>query len=175
MNLTIGLFMAVIQFLFSVWTVIWSYQPDPVSTLAFAVMASLAAMSLLATWLLGLAAVGVTGVYAVAKLAETAQVQHKCTFLWSAPMHRVLCIFFFLASGSCDFWRYHVLSVPRSRIWAICPLPAASHKEADGDVSFSLFPGSFVVCVEVSLNFSALSKTGKPPPRVLRRALETGT
>lgn len=73
-NLTIGLFMAVIQFLFSVWTIIWSYQPDPVSTLAFAAMASLAAVSLLATWLLGLAAVGVTGVYAVAKLAETAQV-----------------------------------------------------------------------------------------------------
>lgn len=76
-NLTIGLFMAVIQFLFSVWNVIWSYQPDPVSTLAFAAMASLAAVSLLATWLLGLAAVGVTGVYAVAKLAETAQVQYS--------------------------------------------------------------------------------------------------
>eukprot|EP00752_Nemacystus_decipiens_P008364 g7476.t1 len=74
-NLTIGLFMAVIQFLFSVWTVIWSYQPHPVSTLAFAAMASLAAVSLLATWLLGLAAVGVTGVYAVAKLAETAQIE----------------------------------------------------------------------------------------------------
>lgn len=74
-NLTIGLFMAVFQFLFSVWNVIWSYQPDPVSTVAFAAMASLAAVSLLATWLLGLAAVGVTGVYAVAKLAETAQVQ----------------------------------------------------------------------------------------------------
>eukprot|EP00903_Cladosiphon_okamuranus_P013248 g12353.t1 len=74
-NLTIGLFMAVIQFLFSVWTVIWSYQPDPISTVAFATMASLAAVSLLATWLLGLAAVGVTGVYAVAKLAETAQIE----------------------------------------------------------------------------------------------------
>lgn len=78
-NLTIGLFMAVIQFLFSVWNVIWSYQPDPISTMAFAAMASLAAVSLLATWLLGLAAVGVTGVYAVAKLAETAQVCAACS------------------------------------------------------------------------------------------------
>ncbi|CAM9776656.1 unnamed protein product [Ectocarpus sp. 4 AP-2014] len=74
-NLTMGLFMAVFQFLFSMWTVIWSYQPDPLSTLAFAAMAALGAVSMLATWLLGLAAVGVTGVYTVAKLAETAQIE----------------------------------------------------------------------------------------------------
>lgn len=73
-NLTMGLFMAVVQFLFGVWTVIWSYQPDPLSTLAFAALASLGALSLLATWLLGMAAVGVTGVFGVAKLVETAQV-----------------------------------------------------------------------------------------------------
>ncbi|CAN0443553.1 unnamed protein product, partial [Scytosiphon promiscuus] len=71
-NLTMGLFMAVFQFLFGVWNVIWSYQPDPISSLAFAAMASLGAISLLATWLLGMAAVGVTGIYAVGKIAETA-------------------------------------------------------------------------------------------------------
>lgn len=69
--------MAVFQFLFSMWTVIWSYQPDPLSTLAFAAMAALGAVSMLATWLLGLAAVGVTGVYTVIKLAETAQVKRN--------------------------------------------------------------------------------------------------
>ncbi|CAN0381534.1 unnamed protein product, partial [Hapterophycus canaliculatus] len=73
-NLTMGLFMAVFQFLFSVWNVIWSYQADPLSSVAFAAMASLGAISLLATWLLGMAAVGVTGIYAVGKIAETAQV-----------------------------------------------------------------------------------------------------
>lgn len=54
--------------------VIWSYQPDPLSTMAFFAMAALGAVSLLATWLLGLTALGVTGVYVVAKAAETAQV-----------------------------------------------------------------------------------------------------
>lgn len=91
--------MAVFQFLFSVWTVIWSYQPDAVSTMAFAAMASLAAVSLLATWLLGLAAVGFTGVYAVAKLAETAQVWYlhtqraveHGTSLWLTTLAMVAC------------------------------------------------------------------------------------
>lgn len=54
--------------------VIWSYQPDPLSTAAFFFLAALGAVSLLVTWLLGLAAVGVTGVYAITKVAETAQV-----------------------------------------------------------------------------------------------------
>ncbi|CAN0449347.1 unnamed protein product, partial [Laminaria digitata] len=79
-NLTMGLFMAVIQFLFSVWQIIWSYNPDPLSTMAFFAMASLGAVSLLATWLLGMAAVGVGGVYAVAKMAETAQVRDMKTY-----------------------------------------------------------------------------------------------
>eukprot|EP00904_Undaria_pinnatifida_P000446 jgi/Undpi1/10401/HiC_scaffold_29.g12851.m1 len=74
-NLTMGLFMAVVGFLFSIWQIIWSYNPDPLSTMAFFAMASLGAVSLLATWLLGMAAVGVTGVYAVAKMAETAQIE----------------------------------------------------------------------------------------------------
>lgn len=54
--------------------VIWSYQPDPISTIAFFCMAAVAAVSLLVTWFLGLAALGVTGVYAVAKATEMAQV-----------------------------------------------------------------------------------------------------
>lgn len=37
-------------------------------------MAAVGAISLLATWVLGIAALGVTGVYAVAKVAENAQV-----------------------------------------------------------------------------------------------------
>lgn len=96
-NLTMGLFMAVFQFLFSMWTVIWSYQPDPLSTLAFAAMAALGAVSMLATWLLGLAAVGVTGVYTVAKLAETAQVKRNVhgdtsdsCFVFLCPWARLL-------------------------------------------------------------------------------------
>ncbi|CAN0542472.1 unnamed protein product, partial [Ectocarpus sp. 12 AP-2014] len=95
-NLTMGLFMAVFQFLFSMWTVIWSYQPDPLSTLAFATMAALGAVSMLATWLLGLAAVGVTGVYTVAKLAETAQVKRNVhgdtseSFFFFVPLGKVV-------------------------------------------------------------------------------------
>ncbi|CAM9700032.1 unnamed protein product [Ascophyllum nodosum] len=75
LNLTIGLFMAVIQFLFSIWKVIWSYQPDPISTAAFFAMAALGAVSLLVAWFLGIAAAGVVGVYAVAKVAENAQIE----------------------------------------------------------------------------------------------------
>lgn len=74
-NLTMGFFMAVVQFLFTLWRVIWSYQPDPISTIAFFCMAAVAAVSLLVTWFLGLAALGVTGVYAVAKATEMAQIE----------------------------------------------------------------------------------------------------
>lgn len=45
-------------------------------------MAALAAVSLLTTWLLGMAALGVTGVYTVAKLAETAQVYFGFRWLY---------------------------------------------------------------------------------------------
>ncbi|CAM9230078.1 unnamed protein product [Phaeothamnion confervicola] len=74
-NLTMGLIGALVTFLFSIWSVIWEYQPDPISATAFFLACALGAFSVVATWLLGLCAVTAGGVYGVVKAAEVSRLE----------------------------------------------------------------------------------------------------
>ena len=75
MNFSIGLVMALIMFVIGLWSIVKSYQPNPIIAVFFFIMAACAAFSFVTTYLLGLYGAAAGGVYGVLKLAETNQRQ----------------------------------------------------------------------------------------------------
>ena len=73
MNFTIGMIGALIGFYWYLWGVVTSYQPGVLLTIVFFLLASVAATSLVASYLVGLYSVAAGGVYVAAKIASQSQ------------------------------------------------------------------------------------------------------
>jgi len=71
LNFSLGLIMALIFFIIGLWSIVRSYQPDPLTAVIFFVGAVLAAASFVVTYLVGIYGAAATGVYALAKVAES--------------------------------------------------------------------------------------------------------
>ena len=72
-NFSVGLAMAFVMFVIGLWSIIRSYQPNPVMALFVFVAASCAAFSFVATYLLAIYGAAAGGVYGLAKIAENQQ------------------------------------------------------------------------------------------------------
>jgi hypothetical protein len=72
-NFSIGLVMALLVFLFSLWSIIRDYQANPVVAVIFFVAAGCAAFSFVASYLLGMFGAVAGGMYGLAKVAESTQ------------------------------------------------------------------------------------------------------
>jgi ABC-type multidrug transport system fused ATPase/permease subunit len=72
LNLSMGLIMALIFFVFGLWSIVRSYQPDPLTAVLFFCGASISAASFVVTYLLAVYGAAAGGVYAVLKVGETA-------------------------------------------------------------------------------------------------------
>ena len=72
-NFTMGLIMALMIFIFGLWSIIRSYQPSPIVAVAFFLCAACAAFSFVISYLLAIYGAAAGGLYGVAKLAETNQ------------------------------------------------------------------------------------------------------
>lgn len=70
-NFSMGLVMALVMFVFGLWSIVRSYQANPIVALFFFVAASCAAFSFVATYLLAIYGAAAGGVYGVLKVAET--------------------------------------------------------------------------------------------------------
>mmetsp|Transcript_14495 Transcript_14495/g.25982 ORF Transcript_14495/g.25982 Transcript_14495/m.25982 type:complete len:293 (+) Transcript_14495:265-1143(+) len=70
LNFTIGLIGALIGFYWYLWSIVASYQPSFLLALGFFVLASIAATSFVATFLIGLYGASAGSVYAAAKLGS---------------------------------------------------------------------------------------------------------
>jgi hypothetical protein len=70
-NFSIGLIMALVMFVIGLWSIIRSYQPNPIVAVLFFVGASCAAFSIVATYLLAIYGAAAGGVYGVLKVAES--------------------------------------------------------------------------------------------------------
>ena len=68
-NFTLGLCGALVVFLYKLWGLTMSYQPDPLSALAFSASAALAATSMVATYLFAMYFCAASGVAAVGAAA----------------------------------------------------------------------------------------------------------
>jgi hypothetical protein len=71
MNFSIGLCIALVMFVFGLWSIVRSYQPNPIVALLFFIGAGCAAFSFVMTYLLAMYGAAAGGVYGVLKLAET--------------------------------------------------------------------------------------------------------
>lgn len=69
-NFSIGLVMAFVFFVIGLWSIIRSYQPNPITAVAVFVCAACAAFSFVATYLMALYGAAAGGIYGLAKLAE---------------------------------------------------------------------------------------------------------
>jgi hypothetical protein len=70
LNFSVGLVMALVMFVIGLWSIVRSYQPNPLVAVVFFVMAACAAFSFVATYLLGIYGAAAGGVYGILKLAE---------------------------------------------------------------------------------------------------------
>jgi len=70
LNFTIGLVMAAAMFVFSLWAIIKSYQPNPLTAVAFFIGASCAAFAFVSTYIMGIYGAAAGGVFGMLKLAE---------------------------------------------------------------------------------------------------------
>merc|ERR1711862_145675 len=70
-NFSLGLTMALAMFIFGLWSIVRSYQPNPVVAVFVFVVASCAAFSFVATYLFAIYGAAAGGVYGLAKLAES--------------------------------------------------------------------------------------------------------
>lgn len=71
LNFSMGLVMALIFFVFGLWSIVSSYQPNPLVAVIFFVLAACAAFSFVVTYLLAIYGAAAGGVYGVLKVAET--------------------------------------------------------------------------------------------------------
>ena len=70
-NFSIGLLMALVTFVLGLWSIVKSYQPNPLTALIFFVGASCAAFAFVSTYLLFMYGAAAGTVYRVAKVAES--------------------------------------------------------------------------------------------------------
>lgn len=70
-NFTMGLVSALLFFVLGLWNILRSYRPNPVTAVVIFLAASSAATAFVVTYLLALFGAAGTGVYGMAKLAET--------------------------------------------------------------------------------------------------------
>jgi cation transport ATPase len=70
LNFSIGLVMAFVMFVIGLWSIIRSYQPNPIMAVAVFVAAACAAFSFVATYLMVIYGAAAGGIYGLAKLAE---------------------------------------------------------------------------------------------------------
>jgi len=70
-NFSIGLAMALVMFVIGLWSIVRSYQANPIVAVIFFVAASCAAFSFVATYLIAIYGAAAGGVYGVLKVAET--------------------------------------------------------------------------------------------------------
>jgi len=71
MNFSAGLVMALVMFVIGLWSIVRSYQPNPIVAVLFFVCAACAAFSFVATYLLAMYGAAAGGVYGVLKVAES--------------------------------------------------------------------------------------------------------
>jgi hypothetical protein len=71
LNFSMGLVMALLFFVIGLWSIVTSYQPNPLVALVFFIMASCAAFAFVATYLLAIYGAAAGGVYGLLKVAET--------------------------------------------------------------------------------------------------------
>lgn len=69
-NFSMGMIMAFFMFVVGLWSIIRSYQPNPIMAVIVFVSASCAAFSFVATYLLAIYGAAAGGVYGLAKIAE---------------------------------------------------------------------------------------------------------
>ena len=70
-NFSLGLVMALVVFIFGLWAIVRSYQPDPITALIFFLSTACAAFAFVSTYLLLIYGAAAGGVYGIAKFAET--------------------------------------------------------------------------------------------------------
>ncbi len=68
-NFTVCLCGALFYFVFSLFSTVWSYNPDPVSATLFYTLAILGGVSVIATYLVGIYGMAASTLYVVAKAA----------------------------------------------------------------------------------------------------------
>ena len=71
MNFSIGLCFALVFFVFGLWNIVRSYQPNPIVAVLFFIGAACAAFTFVATYLMAIYGAAAGGVYGVLKLGET--------------------------------------------------------------------------------------------------------
>lgn len=69
-NFSMGLVMALLFFVFGLWSIVKSYQPNPLTALMFFLSAVCASFAFVATYLFAIYGLAAGGVYGVAKVAE---------------------------------------------------------------------------------------------------------
>mmetsp|Transcript_21101 Transcript_21101/g.25938 ORF Transcript_21101/g.25938 Transcript_21101/m.25938 type:complete len:289 (-) Transcript_21101:253-1119(-) len=70
-NFSIGLIGALVVFVFGLWSIIKSYQPNPLTAVLFFIGASSAAFAFVSTYLFAMFGAAAGGVYGLAKVAES--------------------------------------------------------------------------------------------------------
>lgn len=75
MNFTMGLISALVFFVIGLWNILKSYRPNPVAAVTIFLAAASAASAFVISYILALFGAAATGVYGMAKLAETSQRQ----------------------------------------------------------------------------------------------------
>jgi len=70
-NFSMGLVVALVVFLFGLWSIIRDYQANPIVAVIFFLTCACAAFALVATYLIAMFGAAAGGLYGVAKLAET--------------------------------------------------------------------------------------------------------
>jgi len=70
-NFSIGLIGALAIFVFSLWSIVKSYQPNPLTALVFFLSASCAAFAFVSSYLFAIFGAAAGGVYGMAKVAES--------------------------------------------------------------------------------------------------------
>ena len=72
LNFSMGLIMALVFFVFGLWTIVRSYQPNPITAVIFFLGASIAAFSFVTTYLMAVYGAAAGGVYTILKVGESA-------------------------------------------------------------------------------------------------------
>lgn len=70
-NFSMGLVMALVIFVIGLWSIVRSYQPNPIVAVVFFISAACAAFAFVTTYLLAIYGATAGGLYGMAKLAET--------------------------------------------------------------------------------------------------------
>merc|ERR1712137_851461 len=71
LNFSMGLVMALLFFVVGLWTIVRSYQPNPIVAVFFFVCAACAAFSFVVSYLMAIYGAAAGGVYGLLKVAES--------------------------------------------------------------------------------------------------------